>query len=498
MNKPALNRLIFASPWIFTAAVAILLAVILVFAVDNMRREQKLMQDNLLQRGQGVVRLVEAGTRAAMMRMTGNELTALQNLLEQAGAEEGIFYIAIIDRRGLILAHSDPEQVGSILADPPPPPASSVGDAEELTASAAGNRTGVNGMIEAAGWRLLTTSAWAPRLFEVHAPFNPQAGRGRHWREMREEGQMPRHRMMGPMMHSAPAPNNQAATDLFNRAEPPLILVGLDMADEEAVIDRNRRHVFFISLALLLAGIGGLSALFVIQGYRRELERGRQHHEHLLALGKMAAGVAHEVRNPLSSIKGLATLLGERFPAGDSGHESARLLISQVERLNRCIGELLDYARPMPPARRPVDLNRLLSDALQLIAIDAQKLQVKVEFSPDPALPELQLDPDRITQVLLNLLLNALQAMPQGGELAVGTEKTTARGPCRIVIRDNGHGIEAADLERITDPYFTTKPDGSGLGLAMARKILDEHGARLEITSPGPGQGTTATIILPN
>ncbi|MFU8818219.1 MAG: ATP-binding protein [Desulfurivibrio sp.] len=492
-TKLAPQKFILASPWIFTAAVGILLGIILVFAVDNMRREQRQLTENLFNSGQGVIRMVEAGTRSTMMRMAAPDPLQVQHLIEQTGEEQSILYIAVVDRRGLILAHSDPELVGATLPFPLP----------GQTAAATGGTEPA--AVTTPAYRLLTETGFAPRVFEVYAPFNPLAARGRHWREQRGSDQLqrPRGGHMGPMGPMGPASRpGQAGAEpeptsaLFAEPHDRLILVGLDMSAEEAVISRNRRHIFFISLALLLAGIGGWTALLAIQGYRKEMEREVQKHEHLVTLGKMAAGVAHEVRNPLSSIKGLATLLGNRFPAGDRDHDTARLLVNEVERLNRSIGELLDYARPLPLNRRLCDLNRLLQNSLKLVAADADALKVRLELTPAPALPPFALDPDRITQVLLNLYLNALQAMPQGGVLRVRAEAAPdAAGRIRLVISDDGCGIAEADLPRITDPYFTTKPDGSGLGLAMVQKIIDEHGGKMTIESR-EHQGTRVTLTL--
>ncbi|TBV83456.1 MAG: hypothetical protein EYX74_01460 [Desulfobulbaceae bacterium] len=146
-----------------------------------------------------------------------------------------------------------------------------------------------------------------------------------------------------------------------------------------------------------------------------------QRHERLVALGKMAAGVAHEIRNPLSSIKGLATLLGSRFSEKEQEYEAAGLLISAVARVDRSIGELLNYARPRPLNRRATMLNELLANSVKLIAADAQSLGVDLDYRPetqDFPVPPLLIDADRITKALLNLYLNSLQAVPTGGRLA--------------------------------------------------------------------------------
>ncbi len=464
------KKIILASPWIFTAAVGILLGIVLIFAVDNLRREEQRLTENLFSRGQEVIRMVEVGARSTAMRMAAPDPLHFQHLLEQTDGEESILYVAVVDQRGQVLAHSNPELVGDLLPFPLPPE----GPAPNLDQVRPGP----------AAHRLLPATDSTPEIFEVYAPFTPWAGRGRHWRNLRERNLLPP--QMGRMMNSSPP--------LFTDSQFRLILVGLDMSGGKEVINRNRRHIFFISLALLLAGIGGWTALLALQGYRKEMEREVQRHEHLVSLGKMAAGVAHEVRNPLSSIKGLATLLGQRFPAGDRDQDTARLLIDEVERLNRSIGELLNYARPLPLKRQPVNLNLLLESSLKLVAADAQALRVKLDFSPNPELPQPRLDPDRITQVLLNLYLNALQAMPGGGVLRVRAA-ADSEGHIRLTISDNGIGIPQPDLTKVTDPYFTTKPDGSGLGLAMVQKIIDEHGGKITITSR-ENQGTEVTISL--
>jgi len=229
---------------------------------------------------------------------------------------------------------------------------------------------------------------------------------------------------------------------------------------------------------------------------QKDLESRVRRNERLAALGKMAAGVAHEVRNPLSSIKGFATLLGKRFSAGSEEAEAAGLLIREVERLNRSITELLLYARPLPLHRQPTDLNELLAASLKLMEGDARETGIDIELRTEKDMPPVQLDRDRMSQVLLNLYLNALQAMEKGGRLTVEARLDTQGDRVLLSVSDTGSGIEAQNLEKILDPYFTTKPEGTGLGLALAVKIIEEHGGTITFASE-VGKGTQAVIDLP-
>jgi two-component system sensor histidine kinase HydH len=231
----------------------------------------------------------------------------------------------------------------------------------------------------------------------------------------------------------------------------------------------------------------------------KRLEKEIQRHDRLVALGKMAAGVAHEVRNPLSSIKGFATLLGSKFKEGSREHEAADLMVQEAERLNRSITELLNYARPAALRKEPVNLGEMVDLSLKLISSDAQSLGVKTSLYIEQNLPTISVDKDKINQVLLNLYLNALQAMEQNvseKELHVSVYREETKGMLVIEVRDTGYGVPQKDLDKVLDPYFTTKPDGTGLGLALAYKIVDEHKGTIGFASI-EGEGTTVSVALP-
>jgi two-component system sensor histidine kinase HydH len=202
---------------------------------------------------------------------------------------------------------------------------------------------------------------------------------------------------------------------------------------------------------------------------------------HLTALGSLAAGVAHEIRNPLSSIKGFAVYFKERLSGNAEDEKTADIMIAETERLNRVISQLIEFARPIELKKEQTDLTTLVEHTARLIGGDAQKNDILIDITADTALPPVLVDPDKIKQVLLNIFLNALTSMPGGGRLSVLL--STGSNGLDVVITDTGEGINEDDLPRIYDPYFTSKPAGTGLGLAVAQKIMEAHGGKVQIES---------------
>ena len=233
--------------------------------------------------------------------------------------------------------------------------------------------------------------------------------------------------------------------------------------------------------------------LVEVRRLQQEVERTKR----LASLGSLAAGVAHEIRNPLSSVKGFATYFRERLKDSPQDRDTATTMIQEVERLDRVIGQLLEFARPSTLKIKPVRVTDLIQHSLRLIEGDARTKGVDIKADLPANLPKAPMDADRINQVLLNLYLNAIQAMDGGGVLQVKVSRDDARKLTTITVADNGRGILTADQERIFDPYFTTKSDGTGLGLAIVHKILDAHGGSIKVRSQR-GAGTTVTISLPD
>ena len=205
--------------------------------------------------------------------------------------------------------------------------------------------------------------------------------------------------------------------------------------------------------------------------------------------------MAHEIRNPLSSVKGFATYFREKLKDSPQDRDTATTMIQEVERLDRVIGQLLEFARPSTLKIKPVRIHDLVQHSLKLIEGDARSKGIEVKADLPANLPEVPLDADRMNQVLLNLYLNSIHAMNAGGILEVRVSRDDARKLTTITVSDNGRGIETADQERIFDPYFTTKADGTGLGLAIVHKIIDAHGGSIKVKSR-TGAGTAVTMTL--
>ena len=214
---------------------------------------------------------------------------------------------------------------------------------------------------------------------------------------------------------------------------------------------------------------------------------------HLNSIGSLAAGVAHEIRNPLSSIKGFAVYFKERLSGNKEDEQTADVMIAETERLNRVISQLIEFARPLELKKEKVQFVELVQHTIKLIATDAQKNKISVEIDATADLPEVEVDPDKIKQVLLNIFLNSLAALKEGGKLTI--ELLPGMDNLTVIISDNGAGIEKADLPRIYDPYFTSKPAGTGLGLAVVQKIMEAHGGKINVESTA-GKGTKVYLFF--
>jgi len=573
------------SPWIILGSTVILMIAVIVFAVQNTHREKQYMSQILNTKGAALIRAVEAGARAGMMGMMwgGQEI---QRLLEETGRLPDVLYMAVVDRDGIIVAHSDPSRIGTPFRH---------------------DRRLIHlGPDLKENWELVNLDD-GRRSFEVH----------RHFRPLLADGGADSGHMQGMMHRHGMGMGAASPDDWFapQRRDQLLIVAGLDVEPFEAAIREDIRTTVVMSVVILLVGFAGFVSLFWMNSYGearrslqdtsafaeelvthlpvgliatdysgritffngaaatitglddgavkgqpvddvlpvqlcgvksfldqgtivteretectfaddrtvplsisaariindlgefvgqvlilrdlrevRRLEAEIRRQDKLAALGKVAAGVAHEIRNPLSSIKGLTTFFADQFAEGSDAKAAADVMIREVDRLNRSISELLDLARPTDVKRRPTDLGPLLTRSIQLIHQDAANQNVRVDLHLADAICPVDIDPDRFTQCLLNLYLNAIQAMPDGGILKVNCDVDADQHAC-VRVGDTGVGIAAEDLGRIFDPYFTTKNKGTGLGLAVVQKIIDAHRARLQVDST-PGKGTTITVRL--
>lgn len=220
--------------------------------------------------------------------------------------------------------------------------------------------------------------------------------------------------------------------------------------------------------------------------------------ERMAAVGQLAAGLSHEIDNPIGIILGFAELMAEELSEDDPRREDLGTIIEESRRCKRIVRGLLDFSRPPALGVAPTDINRVLADTVEAAGSQRVFKGVAIVLSLSDGLPQIQADPDRLRQVFMNLLLNAAQAMPEGGEVALSTLYEAASGSVKIEFKDTGPGIPDGHIDRIFEPFFTTKRpgEGTGLGLAICVRLLEEQGGTIEARS-SPGEGATFTVTLP-
>lgn len=547
--------------WTLSAG-AILAAMLAVLLLFGTLRETRHLHDVMREKGEVLVNAFEAACRASTSQ--GLKLN-VQSLVEQTANQSGINCIAIVDMHGRVLAHKNPLKLGSMLLD----------DQElhslDINAQGAWRMVTTNGIkyfqyyrifnpeedtdgYGALAWPLARQGAtaifvdmvfeplerlrqqevrnflilglalllagltgviamyWAQRsrlsrrlLQEAEAfsgevvrnlpvgllvlnhenrlsMINPAAARLTDLRDEHNLGRLPSHLLPAPL------------AELFTSVQP-----GAPILEKELAIsfDAVEEIPVSVSVVAVPGREGQVSArLCILRDLRevKELEAQIRRKEKLAAIGSLAAGVAHELRNPLSSIKGYATYFRSCFPEDSEEAEAASILIREVERLNRAIGELLDLARPTNLTLGEERLEPVLERSLRFIRQDAAAQNVELRLDCEPDLPPVLLDADRFSQALLNLYLNALQSMENGGKMLVRAERVN--GQALVTVEDSGPGIPPERQGLIFDPYFTTKSQGTGLGLALVLKIIEGHGGQVLVSSK-PGEGARFTIRLP-
>lgn len=220
--------------------------------------------------------------------------------------------------------------------------------------------------------------------------------------------------------------------------------------------------------------------------------------EKLAAAGTLAAGVAHEVNNPLASISSLIQILRTRHSSDDDTSEMLRLVSTQISRITQVTRDMMEFAQTRPPVRAQQDINHVIEASIRLASFDKAFRRLNLIASKDAIVPLIQADADQLQQVFLNLLLNARDAMPDGGVLEVSTRYDSSSNEIIIEVADNGAGITEENRAHIFDPFFTTKPTGkgTGLGLAVCYGIVSAHDGRIEVER-NDGQGTLVRVTLP-
>jgi two-component system nitrogen regulation sensor histidine kinase GlnL len=302
------------------------------------------------------------------------------------------------------------------------------------------------------------------------------------------------------------------------RAEEPLlelaqksITSGMTISDYENIVLHTGGHPTPVSVSaspLLNRGGSRLGTIVVLRDLRniRELEETVRHADRLSGIGTLAAGLAHEIKNPLGGIRGAAQLMQQEIDADSELHDYLRIMLKETDRVNRILEQLLQLAAPRKLKLEPVNLHQIIDDIILLQHEPARQKHIVFRADFDPSIPPILGDEELLTQLFLNLIKNALEAMGKDGAVSLSTRvvseyRMTQKGERRnrmvaVEVGDNGPGIPPEQLEQLFTPFFTTKSSGTGLGLPICQKIVAEHRGMIKVESE-PGRGTTFVVLLP-
>lgn len=218
--------------------------------------------------------------------------------------------------------------------------------------------------------------------------------------------------------------------------------------------------------------------------------------DRLAALGRLSSGIAHEIRNPLGSIKGSFEILESEIPPDNKKYEFVKIIKEEIVRLNAIVESFLRFARPPKPSMQLTSLNELIESILLLTNKQAQKCNIEVRKELDTDLPMVPMDPNQIRQVIMNVVLNGLESMPEGGSLEIKSGWGSSGRGAIVEISDSGIGIGREELDHIFDPFFTTKTQGTGLGLAISYQLVQNHGGTIRALK-NERSGLTFSVELP-
>jgi signal transduction histidine kinase len=219
-----------------------------------------------------------------------------------------------------------------------------------------------------------------------------------------------------------------------------------------------------------------------------------RHADRLASLGQLSAGIAHEIRNPLGSIQGAVDILAQGIPAADPRSEFAQIARKEVSRLEKLTGEILQFSKPAPPKQMAIHWSEIIEPACRLCTDRAVHQGVEIINQVHASTVSIFVDPEQVKQVLINILINAIQAQPGGGRITI--QCSAEAGESIISIQDYGSGINSDQVDHIFDPFFTTKREGTGLGLSISFQLVKNNGGRIWVTSE-PGQGSCFHICFP-
>ncbi|MFH1035211.1 MAG: ATP-binding protein [Pseudomonadota bacterium] len=492
---------------------ALLLAALGITTHDRLQRTRELMVQSLTYHGTLMVQALEGATRASMRQGSWRSMM-LQALVDELVDHPHVLAIAILGPDGNILAASRHDGADST--------SQASGD-DALTSLPAELRQQVEARQAVTSFlkgELVVGRRFEPfqRLLRMGHALPPWA--------YSQDGKPPRPDEPPPEPPTAQA--QAQAQDLPPEPPPPPHLRGMmnsehmsGMMGRGQALSRLRLGQAYVLVrlstqayeedrkkdlrqALLLAGLIFAAALLVALGLmaatrRRDREVARLRREvaeaaHLAAVGRLAGSVAHEVRNPLSALRGLVQFLAKGHDPGSKQAEYADVAVAEVDRLERVVSGLLEYTRPREPRRFPLDLRESLQGTLDLMADDPRAQGVDMVLEVDPGLPPVQADPDQVRQVLVNLVVNALEALDGRGRLLIKAQ--AHKGHVEVSVQDSGPGLPPGDPRQVFDPFFSTRERGTGLGLAIARRMAQAHGGDLKAAN-APEGGAVFTLTLP-
>lgn len=284
---------------------------------------------------------------------------------------------------------------------------------------------------------------------------------------------------------------------LYQRCEDLILANETLIAQAEQASQGNvtRMTVIIWSTVIVTLFLGGLLGFFVSRKFNEQLIRTAK----LASLGQVAANIAHEIRNPLTSVKMRLYTLGEELKNRPSAKDDLAIIQEEISRMERTVQNFLDFSRLPEPTLQKCNIAKILEGTVSLVSVKAQSQGITIRKDMDALLPETVVDKEQMRQVFLNVILNAMESMPDGGVLEVGAksiENKKGVSAIEIKINDSGCGIPFEMINKVSEPFFTTKTEGTGLGLFIASRILERHKGSIAISSE-QGRGTTLSIKLP-
>lgn len=455
------------SPWAVALCILALALLVLALGVRTAQYEADLTQRLMSEKGASLIGTLEGALRTGMgFQWTDAEI---QDLLEKTADQPDIVYVIIADASGQVLAASHSTQSE----------AAGLTEAELAT---------LNPGVHSQAQRV--ARAGEQETFQVYRML-----------EVPRFDERMKHYAKGG--HGRGGGRRQQVTEAARKytGQPLYVFVAYTTTALREAEAADRRHLYAMSAIVVFLLLVGMLVAVLIHNHRQSrlhMQEQLRHSERLAALGSMAAGIAHEVRNPLGAIKGLARFFQEISPAHSEAQRMAGIMNTEVRRLDKVVCDMLDFAKQDHLRPQAVALDSLVQRVSRLIQPDIQAHNVTfIAHVPQPA-PLLYMDADRMTQVLLNLCCNSLQALqqstPAAGLLELRyTEETDA---LVLEVRDNGPGMSEETRTQAFSPYFTTRAEGTGLGLCIVHKIVAAHGASITLNS-AVGTGTSVYIRLP-